>query len=50
MTKRNFSPIHPGEILVNEFLEPRGITQYRLVKDIVLTARDIVTRKTGECP
>ncbi len=25
---------HPGEILFTEFLEPMGITQYRLAKDI----------------
>ena len=27
-------PIHPGEILLEEFLEPMGISQYRLAKDI----------------
>jgi addiction module HigA family antidote len=27
-------PIHPGEILLDEFLVPLGITQYRLAKDI----------------
>ena len=26
--------IHPGEILLEEFLEPMGISQYRLAKDI----------------
>lgn len=41
MTKRDFSPIHPGEILVTQFLEPMGITQYRLAKDIAVTARRI---------
>ena len=41
MTKRDFSPIHPGEILVSEFLEPMGISQYRLAKDIGVTARRI---------
>ncbi|MHB8988981.1 MAG: HigA family addiction module antitoxin [Desulfobulbia bacterium] len=41
MTKRDFSPVHPGEILVTEFLEPMGITQYRLAKDIGVTARRI---------
>ena len=28
------SPIHPGEILFEEFLEPMGISQYRLAKNI----------------
>ena len=41
MTKRDFPPIHPGEVLVTEFLEPMGITQYRLAKDIGVTARRI---------
>lgn len=27
-------PIHPGEILVEEFLEPLGITRYRLAKEL----------------
>ena len=41
MTKRDVPPIHPGEILITEFLEPMGITQYRLAKDIGVTARRI---------
>ena len=41
MNKRDFAPIHPGEILVTEFLEPMGISQYRLAKDIGVTARRV---------
>jgi len=41
MKKRDFPPIHPGEILVKEFLEPLGISQYRLAKDICVTPRRI---------
>jgi addiction module HigA family antidote len=41
MTKRDFPPIHPGEILLKEFLEPLGVTQYRLAKDIGVTPRRI---------
>ncbi|HBA88279.1 MAG TPA: addiction module antidote protein, HigA family [Geobacter sp.] len=41
MTKRDFPPIHPGEILLTEFLAPMKITQYRLAKDIGVTARRI---------
>lgn len=26
--------IHPGEVLLEEFLEPMGISQYRLAKDL----------------
>ena len=31
---RDYPPIHPGEILREEFLEPMEISQYRLAKDI----------------
>lgn len=34
-------PIHPGEILIEEFLKPLGITQYRLAKDISVPPRRI---------
>ena len=34
-------PIHPREILMKEFLEPMGITQYRLSKDINVVPRRI---------
>jgi addiction module HigA family antidote len=41
MSKRDFAPIHPGEILLEEFLKPMGITQYRLAKDISVDPRRI---------
>lgn len=34
-------PIHPGEILLEEFLQPLGISQYRLAKDIGVPPRRI---------
>ena len=34
-------PIHPGEILMEEFLKPIGISQYRLAKDISVPPRRI---------
>lgn len=34
-------PIHPGEILLEEFLEPMGISQYKLAKDISVPPRRI---------
>jgi len=34
-------PIHPGEVLLEEFLEPLGISQYRLAKDTSVSARRI---------
>ncbi len=41
MSKRDFDPIHPGEILLEEFLRPLGISQYRLAKDISVPQRRI---------
>ena len=38
---RDFPPIHPGEILLEEFLKPMGISQYRLAKDISVLAMRI---------
>jgi len=35
------SPIHPGEVLLEEFLKPMGISQYRLAKDISVPPRRI---------
>lgn len=34
-------PIQPGEILLEEFLKPMGISQYRLAKDISVPPRRI---------
>ncbi len=41
MSKQTLPPIHPGEILLEEFLKPMGISQYRLAKDISVPARRI---------
>jgi addiction module HigA family antidote len=41
MSKREISPIHPGEILLEEFLKPMGVSQYRLAKDINVDPRRI---------
>ena len=41
MANEKLSPIHPGEILLEEFLKPMGISQYRLAKDINVPARRI---------
>lgn len=35
------SPIHPGEVLMEEFLKPMNISQYRLAKDISVPPRRI---------
>lgn len=41
MTEERLPPIHPGEILMEEFLNPMGISQYRLAKDISVSPRRI---------
>ena len=41
MTLKKLAPIHPGEILMEEFLKPMEISQYRLAKDIHVPARRI---------
>ena len=38
---KKFAPVHPGEILLDEFLQPMGISQYRLAKDISVHPRRI---------
>ena len=41
MAKTRLDPIHPGEILLEEFLKPMGISQYRVAKDIGVPPRRI---------
>jgi len=38
---RDFPPTHPGEILLEEFLKPMGLSKYRLSKDIGVPAMRI---------
>jgi addiction module HigA family antidote len=41
MKTKRMPPIHPGEVLAEEFLNPMGISQYRLAKDISVAPRRI---------
>ena len=48
--KKMLKPIHPGEVLLEEFLKPMEISQYRLAKDISVPPRrinEIVHEKRG---
>jgi addiction module HigA family antidote len=50
MTSRKLNPIHPGEVLLADFLEPFGLSQYRLAHDISVPPRrinEIVHGKRG---
>jgi len=41
MATKKLAPIHPGEILLEEFLKPMALSQYRLAKEISVPARRI---------
>ena len=41
MDDRKLPPVHPGEILLEEFLKPFGVSQYRVAKDIGVPPRRI---------
>lgn len=50
MKKRISKPVHPGETLLEEFLRPMGVSQYRLAKSLCVPARrinEIVLGKRG---
>lgn len=50
MAEEKLDPIHPGEILLEEFLKPLGLSQYRVAKDINVSPRrinEIVHGKRG---
>jgi antitoxin HigA-1 len=50
MATRKQNPIHPGEVLFSDFLEPLGLSQYRLAHDISVPPRrinEIVHGKRG---
>ena len=41
MSAKRFAPVHPGEILLADFMKPMGISQYRLAKNIAVPPRRI---------
>jgi len=41
MRSRKHNPIHPGEVLKHDFMDPLGITAYRLAKDTGASAQNI---------
>ena len=50
MTVRDFAPIHPGEILLEDFIKPMNISQYYIAKSIGVPPRrinEIVHGKRG---
>jgi antitoxin HigA-1 len=41
LTTEKLAPIHPGEVLLEDFLQPMGLSQYRLANDISVPPRRI---------
>jgi addiction module HigA family antidote len=41
MATKKLMPIHPGEVLLADFLEPLGLSQYRVAKALSVPARRI---------
>ncbi len=41
MAAKMIAPVHPGEILMQDFLKPLGLSQYRLAKDTSVLPRRI---------
>jgi antitoxin HigA-1 len=41
MPEQRIPPVHPGEVLLEDFLKPLGISQYRLAKEIQVYPRKI---------
>ena len=41
MASRKMTPVHPGEILFEEYLKPLGLSQYRLAKDMSVPPRRV---------
>ena len=44
MAKKILDPIHPGEVLLKEFLEPMGLSQYRLEELLPVLTRAAASR------
>lgn len=50
MPRKKLPPITPGDVLLEEFLKPLGVSQYQLVKDVAVPSRrinEIVLGKRG---
>jgi addiction module HigA family antidote len=47
---KRLPPVHPGEVLLEDFMKPHGLTPYRVAKDIgvpALRIHQIVKRARG---
>ena len=46
--EKKLNPVNPGEVLLEEFLKPMGISQYRLAKEIDVPAQRISAIVAGK--
>ena len=50
MTKKDFAPLHPGQVLLEEFIKPLGLSQHQLALSMRVAPQkinDIVRSKRG---
>ena len=47
-TGKRLAPVHPGEVLLKEFIEPMGLTRYKIAKAIKVQQRRIDEICAGE--
>ena len=47
MAKQQLKPVHPGEVLLEEFLKPMGLSQSRLALDLGVPSRRITEIASG---
>ena len=47
-TGRKLRPVHPGEVLLKDFIEPMGLTRYKVAKSISVPQRRIDEICTGQ--
>ena len=50
MNNNKFSKLHPGRILLEDYLAPRGVSVWHLAKDIGVPARRIYEIVQGQRP
>lgn len=53
MSSRRLPPVHPGEVLLHDFMQPMGVTKYRLAKEIHVPATrigEIIAGRRGITP
>ena len=50
MPPKHIATIHPGRVVLEEFLAPRGISVFRLARDIEVSTRRVYEIVQGQCP